>query len=147
MDKYDSLLLKNQLCFPTYAAANKLTRRYQPLVEKLDLTYTQYIVMMVMWEKKRVNEKELCEALYLKTNTLTPLIKKLKEKGYVEISKDKSDHRNLVIRLTNKGEALKEKAVEVPPSIAKEFNLSEEEAEFLYQILYKISTSYKSMIK
>lgn len=138
MDKYDSLLLKNQLCFPTYAAANKITRRYQLLLEKLDLTYTQYIVMMVMWEKKRVNEKELCEALYLKTNTLTPLIKKLKEKGYVEISKDKVDHRNLVISLTNKGEALKEKAVEVPPSIAKEFNLSEEEAKFLYQILYKI---------
>ena len=99
MDKYDSLLLKNQLCFPTYAAANKITRRYQPLLEKLDLTYTQYIVMMVMWEKKKVNEKELCEALYLKTNTLTPLIKKLKEKGYVEISKDKLDHRNLVLFL------------------------------------------------
>lgn len=138
MDKYDSLLLKNQLCFPTYAAANKITRRYQPLLEKLDLTYTQYIVMMVMWEKKKVNEKELCEALYLKTNTLTPLIKKLKDKGYVEISKDKVDHRNLVISLTNKGEALKEKAVEVPPSIAKEYNLTEEEAKFLYQILYKI---------
>ncbi len=138
MNKYDSLLLKNQLCFPTYAAANKITRRYQPLLEKLDLTYTQYIVMMVMWEKKRVNEKELCEALYLKTNTLTPLIKKLKDKGLVELSKDKLDHRNLVISLTNKGEALKEKAVEVPPSIAKEFNLTEEEAKFLYQILYKI---------
>ena len=138
MDKYDSLLLKNQLCFPTYAVANKITRRYQPLLEKLDLTYTQYIVMMVMWEKKKVNEKELCEALYLKTNTLTPLIKKLKDKGYVEISKDKVDHRNLVISLTNKGEALKEKAVEVPPCIAKEFNLTEEEAKFLYQILYKI---------
>ena len=138
MDKYDSLLLKNQLCFPTYAAANKITRRYQPLLKKLNLTYTQYIVMMVMWEKKKVNEKELCEALYLKTNTLTPLIKKLKDKGLVEISKDKLDHRNLVISLTNKGEALKEKAVEVPPSIAKEFNLTEEEAKFLYQILYKI---------
>ena len=138
MDKYDSLLLKNQLCFPTYAAANKITRRYQPLLKKLNLTYTQYIVMMVMWEKKKVNEKELCEALYLKTNTLTPLIKKLKDKGLVEISKDKVDHRNLVISLTNKGDSLKEKAVEVPPSIAKEFNLTEEEAKFLYQILYKI---------
>ena len=138
MDKYDSLLLKNQLCFPTYAAANKITRRYQPLLKKLNLTYTQYIVMMVMWEKKKVNEKELCEALYLKTNTLTPLIKKLKDKGLVEISKDKLDHRNLVISLTNKGDSLKEKAVEVPPSIAKEFNLTEEEAKFLYQILYKI---------
>lgn len=138
MDKYDSLLLKNQLCFPTYAVANKIIRRYQPLLEKIDLTYTQYIVMMVMWEKKKVNEKELCKALFLKSNTLAPLLKKLKEKGFVEIAKDKLDKRNLVITLTSKGEALKEKAVDVPTSIAKEFNLTEEEAIFFYKILYKI---------
>ena len=77
MDKYDSLLLKNQLCFPTYAAANKITRKYQPLLKKIGLTYTQYIVMMVMWEKHEVNEKELCKALFLKTNTLAPLLKRL----------------------------------------------------------------------
>lgn len=138
MDKYDSLLLKNQLCFPTYAVANKIIRRYQPLLEKIDLTYTQYIVMMVMWEKKKVNEKELCGALFLKSNTLAPLLKKLKDKGFIEIAKDKLDKRNLVITLTSKGEALKEKAVEVPASIAKEFNLTEEEAIFFYKILYKI---------
>ncbi len=138
MDKYDSLLLKNQLCFPTYAVANKILRKYQPLLDKLDLTYTQYIVMMVMWEKRVVNEKELCEALYLKTNTLAPLLKRLKEKEYITIEKDQKDKRNLVISLTKKGEKLKEKAVDVPPSIAEEFNLSEEEAMFLYKILYKI---------
>ncbi|MBR0440050.1 MAG: MarR family transcriptional regulator [Bacilli bacterium] len=138
MDKYDSLLLKNQLCFPTYAVSNKILRRYQPLLEKLDLTYTQYIVMMVMWEKGKVNEKELCKALFLKSNTLAPLLKKLKEKGFIEIHKDKVDKRNIVISLTDKGKKLKEKAVEVPPSIAKEFNLSEEEAIQFYKILYKI---------
>ena len=138
MDKYDSLLLKNQLCFPTYAVTNKILRKYQPLLDKLDLTYTQYIVMMVMWEKKTVNEKELCEALYLKTNTLAPLLKRLKEKEYITIEKNQKDKRNLVISLTKKGEKLKEKAVDVPPSIAEEFNLSEEEAMFLYKILYKI---------
>ena len=138
MDKYDSLLLKNQLCFPTYAVANKILRKYQPLLDKLDLTYTQYIVMMVMWEKREVNEKELCEALHLKTNTIAPLIKRLKEKGYINISKDKLDKRNLKIVITKDGERLKEKAVEVPPSIAAEFNLSEEEARTLYKILYKI---------
>lgn len=138
MDKYDSLLLKNQLCFPTYAVSNKILRRYQPLLEKLDLTYTQYIVMMVMWEKGKVNEKELCIALFLKSNTLAPLLKKLKEKGFIEIHKDKVDKRNIVISLTDKGKKLKEKAVEVPPSIAKEFNLSEEEAIQFYKILYKI---------
>ena len=143
MDKYDSLLLKNQLCFPTYAVANKITRKYQPLLEKIDLTYTQYIVMMVMWEKHEVNEKELCKALFLKTNTLAPLLKRLKEKGFININKDKEDKRNLVISLTNKGEKLKEKAIDVPPSIAKEFNLTEEEAIFLYKILYKILNNEK----
>lgn len=143
MDKYDSLLLKNQLCFPTYAVANKILRKYQPLLDKLDLTYTQYIVMMVMWEKKKVNEKELSKALFLKSNTLAPLLKRLKEKGYIEIKKDKLDKRNLVISLTPKGEELKEKAVEVPSSIAKEFNLSEEEAIFFYKVLYKILNQSK----
>ena len=138
MNKYDTLLLKNQLCFPTYAVSNKILRSYQPLLKELDLTYTQYIVMMVLWEKKKVNEKELCESLFLKTNTLAPVIKRLKEKGYIDISKDDLDKRNIVISLTSDGETLKEKAVEVPPSIAKEFNLTEEEAIFLYKILYKI---------
>ena len=138
MDKYDSLLLKNQLCFPTYAAANKIVRKYQPLLDKIDLTYTQYIAMMVMWERKQVNEKELCDTLFLKTNTVAPLLKRLKEKGYVSIHKDKKDKRNLVITLTAKGEELKELAVDVPPSIAEEFNLTDEEASFLYKILYKI---------
>ena len=107
MDKYDSLLLKNQLCFPTYAVSNKILRRYQPLLNKIDLTYTQYIVMMVLWEKKTVNEKELCESLFLKTNTLAPLIRRLKEKGYINIHKDKLYKRNLVISLTDIGEKLK----------------------------------------
>lgn len=136
--KYDCLLLRNQLCFPLYAVANKIVRRYQPLLDKLDLTYTQYIVMMAMWEKKESNEKELCKALRLKTNTLAPLLKRLKEKGFLAIRKDEQDKRNLVISLTEKGEALKEKAVDVPPSIAKEFCLGEEEAIFLYKILYKV---------
>jgi len=138
MDKYDSLLLKNQLCFPTYAVANKILRRYQPLLDNLNLTYTQYIVMMVMWEKGSVNEKELCESLFLKSNTLAPLIKRLKEKGYISIKKDKKDKRNIIISLTKEGEELKEKAVDVPPSIATEINLTEEEATLLYKILYKI---------
>lgn len=138
MDKYDSLLLKNQLCFPTYAVSNKIIRKYKPFLDKLDLTYTQYIVMLVMWEKSELNEKELCETLRLNTNTLAPLLKRLKEKGYISINKDKKDKRNLVIKLTNQGILLKEKAVDVPISIAQEINLSEEEANFLYKILYKI---------
>ena len=136
--KYEVLKLKNQICFPIYAVSNKIVRRYKPLLEKLDLTYTQYITMMVMWEKKRVNEKMLCECLYLKSNTITPLLKKLEEKGYITKEKDKEDERNLVITLTNKGEQLKEKAVDVPISLAKEMNLSPEKAQMLYNILYEL---------
>ena len=138
MDNFDSLLLKNQLCFPVYSVANKILRKYKPFLDKLDLTYTQYIVMMVMWEKKKVNEKELCQTLRLNTNTLTPLLKRLKEKDYILIEKDNLDKRNLVITLTDSGIKLKEKAKDVPKSISKEFNLTEEEAKFLYDILYKI---------
>lgn len=138
MNSDDSLLLKNQLCFPTYAVSNKILRKYKPLLDKLDLTYTQYIVMLVMWEKKTVNEKDLTKALWLNSNTLAPLLKRLQQKGYLSISKDKEDKRNIVITLTKEGEDLKEKAKDVPASIVEEFNLSEEEASVMYRILYKI---------
>ena len=137
-DKYASLRLKNQLCFPLYAVSNLITRKYKPLLDKLDLTYTQYIVMMVLWEEKQVNEKFLCEALCLKTNTLTPLLKKLEEKGYVKKEKDKCDERNLVITLTEEGEKLQDKALGVPECISREFNLTQEEAAQLYRVLYKV---------
>ena len=135
---YAALHLKNQLCFPLYAVSNIITRRYKPLLEGLDLTYTQYIVMMVLWEEGPVNEKFLCEALFLKSNTLTPLLKKLTEKGYVKKEKDSGDERNLIVSLTDEGKALREKALCVPTGIAKEFHLTPEEAMALYQILYKI---------
>ena len=142
-NKYDCLLLKKQICFPVYAVANKIIRRYQPLLKDLDLTYTQYIVMMVMWEKEIVNEKDLVNALYLQANTLNPLLKKLEAKKYIKINKDESDKRNLKISLTNEGRDLKDKAVHVPESLAKEINLTEEEAIFFYKILYKILNETK----
>ena len=125
--KFESLYLKNQVCFPTYAVANKILRRYQPLLKELDLTYTQYITMMVLWEKRKVNEKDLVESLYLKANTLTDLLKKLEAKGYVKISKDKEDKRNIIISLTDKGLALREKAVDIPSCIYQDHWLSDEE--------------------
>lgn len=142
-DKYMALKLKNQLCFPLYAVSNLIIRKYKPFLDDLDLTYTQYIVMMVMWDQKQVNEKYLCDALHLKTNTLAPLLKKLEAKGYVKKSKDTSDERNLVITLTKDGEILQDKAICVPENMSKEFNLSKEEAMYLYKILYKILDSDK----
>ena len=137
-DKYSSLRLKNQLCFPLYAVSNLITRKYKPLLDTLDLTYTQYIVMMVLWEEKQVNEKLLCEALCLKSNTVTPLLKKLEDKGYIKKERDKKDERNLVITLTKAGEKLRDKALCVPENMAKEFHLTPEEASEMYRILYKI---------
>ena len=137
-DRYAAIRLKNQLCFPLYAVSNMITRKYKPLLDKLNLTYTQYIVMMVLWEEKQVNEKFLCEALCLKSNTITPLLKKLEEKGYIKKEKDRKDERNLVITLTRKGDDLKEEALCVPESLAQEYELTAEEAGVLYKILYKM---------
>ena len=143
-DKYEALRLKNQLCFPLYAVSNLITRKYKPLLDKLDLTYTQYIVMMVLWEEKQVNEKLLCDTLCLKSNTVTPLLKKLEDKGYIKKSKDKGDERNLVITLTKDGEKLRDRALCVPESIAKEFRLTPEEAASMYRILYKMLDEEKA---
>lgn len=137
-EKYEALKLKNQICFPLYAVSNKVIRRYKPLLEELDLTYTQYITMMVMWEKKQVNEKKLGECLFLNSGTLTPLLKKLEAKGYITRKRDKNDERNLLISITKLGEEMKEKAVNIPITLASEMNLSQAEAETLYKILYKL---------
>ncbi len=139
-DKYEPIRLRNQLCFPLYAVANKIIRSYKPLLDELDLTYTQYIVMMVLWEKENINEKVLVETLHLKSNTLAPLLKKLANKGYIVISKDPDDERNLRIALTKEGSLLKDRAVKVPEMIAASIKLTPDEAYTLYQLLYKILT-------
>ncbi len=144
-DKYDVIRLKNQLCFPLYAVSNLIIRKYKPLLDKLDLTYTQYIVMMVLWEKGRVNEKILCQTLSLKSNTMTPLLKKLEGKGYIEKAKDTGDGRNLVITLTQSGNDLRDKALSVPECISKELYISPEDAELLYRTLYKILDAEKEI--
>ncbi len=143
-NKYEALRLKNQICFPIYAVSNMITRKYKPYLDKLDLTYTQYIVMMVLWEHGQANEKLLCESLCLKSNTVTPLLKKLKDKGYIEKSKDADDERNLVITLTETGKELQDKALSVPECMAKEFHLTQEEAKSLYQILHKLLNEEKN---
>ncbi len=136
--KYDALKLENQLCFPLYACSREIVKRYKPFLDEIGLTYTQYIAMMVMWERKSVNVKELGEYLYLDSGTLTPLLKKLESKGYVTRMRSDKDERNLVVALTEEGEMLKDKAVEIPYQIAGCTNLTPEEGMQLYGILYKI---------
>lgn len=138
MDNYESIKLKNQLCFPLYLCSKEIIRKYTPLLGELDLTYTQYIVMMYMWEVKKSNVKEIGKAILLDSSTLTPLLKKLENKGYIRRERNEFDERNLIISLTNIGEHLKEKALYIPEKVGKCINLSPEEAKCLYNILYKI---------
>ena len=136
--KYDALKLENQLCFPLYACSREIVKRYKPFLDEIGLTYTQYIAMMVMWERKSVNVKELGECLYLDSGTLTPLLKKLESKGYVTRMRSDKDERNLVVAITDEGEKLKDKAVKIPFQIADCTNITPEEGVQLYGILYKI---------
>ena len=138
MNKYDVLQLKNQLCFPLYLCSKEIIRKYTPLLNELDLTYTQYIVMMYFWEMKESNVKALGNVLLLDSSTLTPLLKKLEKKEYIKRARSNHDERNLVIKLTPKGEALKEKALDIPNQMGKCINLSEDEIKTLYSLIYKI---------
>lgn len=133
----DPLKLENQICFPLYACAKEIVRLYTPFLRKLNLTYTQYIAMMVLWEEDNTNVKALGEKLYLDTGTLTPLLKKLEKEGYVSRRRSVYDERHLQIALTEKGRALKEKAQSVPAAMQACVNIPPEEAAELHRLLNK----------
>jgi len=135
---YDALKLHGQLCFPLYACAKETIRLYKPFLDELGLTYTQYITMMVLWEKKCLTVKELGKELYLDSGTLTPLLKKLEAKGYLIRERSKEDERNLFISLTEEGEKMKDAALHVPYEMAKCVELDHEERVTLYRLLYKL---------
>lgn len=143
-NKYDVLKLENQLCFPLYACSKEIVKKYKPYLDELDLTYTQYIAMMVLWERRQMNVKELGKYLYLDSGTLTPVLKKLEQKGLVERTRSKEDERVLSVTLTESGNEIKEKAVEIPSLIGACVNLEPEEAKLLYKILYKILGEFES---
>jgi DNA-binding MarR family transcriptional regulator len=134
----DALKLENQLCFPLYAAARGIVKKYTPFLDKIGLTYTQYITMMVLWEKKTISAKELGAALYLDSGTLTPLLKKLEKSGLAKRERSARDERNLIVSITEKGEALRERAEVIPRRMADCVGLEPEEAENLYALLYKL---------
>lgn len=136
--KYDVLKLENQLCFPLYACSKEIVRKYKPFLDEIDLTYTQYIAMMVLWEHKEINVKDMGAYLYLDSGTLTPVLKKLEQKGYVARKRDVQDERVLQITITEEGEALKEKAVNIPAKLGSCVSLEPEEAIKLHEILHKI---------
>ena len=141
-NKYDALKLDNQLCFPLYAVSKEIVRRYTPFLNEIDLTYTQYIAMMVMWEHREMSVKELGKKLLLDSGTLTPLLKTLEKKELVTRVRSKTDERFLVVTITDKGMALREKAVEVPAKIGACVQIPKEEAVQLYATLRKMLSQF-----
>lgn len=135
---FDCLKLENQLCFPLYVCSKEIIKRYKPFLDKLDLTYTQYITMMVLWEKKEMNVSELGQCLYLDSGTLTPLLKKLESKGYITRKRMQSDERNVLISITDAGEKLRNQALEIPGNMAQCIKLPPNDAQKLYRLLHKL---------
>ena len=142
-DRYAALRLENQLCFPLYAASREVIRHYRPHLDALDLTYTQYITMMVLWAEREISVKLLGQRLYLDSGTLTPLLKSLEAKGFVTRTRSESDERIVLVRLTDAGFALQEKALSVPAGMRSCMRLTEDEAATLYKLLYKLLADEK----
>lgn len=139
----DMLKLENQLCFPLYACSREITKAYYPLLTEIGLTYTQYLVMMVMWEEKTLSVKDICTKLYLDSGTLTPLLKKLEAKHLITRQRDPKDERSVIISLTDEGSALKEQAKSVPKAMGCLVNVSEDEYRILHKLLYQIIDGIK----
>ena len=138
MSRYDCLKLENQLCFPLYVCSKEIVRKYKPFLDELDITYTQYITLMVLWDKGALSVKELGKQLYLDSGTLTPLLKTLEAKGFVARTRDKEDERNLIVSLTDEGMKLRERAVSIPAMMGACLNIKPEDAAELYRILHQI---------
>ncbi len=144
MNKYDCLKLENQMCFPLYACAKEVVKRYKPFLDEIDLTYTQYIAMMVFWEHKEMNVKELGAYLFLDSGTLTPVLKKLEQKGYITRKRSDKDERVLNVAITEEGEALKERAVDIPAKVGGCVQLEPQEAQQLYVLLRKLLGAFEA---
>ena len=136
--KYECLKLSKQLCFPLYACSREMIKLYKPYLDELGLTYTQYITMMVLWEHKAMTVKALGQELYLDSGTLTPLLKKLEEKGLVTRRRSDLDERNLIVTITEKGEAMRDQALHIPGEMTKCINLPREDIRDLYRMLHQL---------
>ena len=143
-DYQEAMRLANQLCFPLYAAARHVTGLYTPVLRPLGLTYTQYIVFLVLWEKDGQPVGEIGEKLLLDNGTLSPLLKKMEQAGYVRRERSREDERVVVITLTEAGRALQEKAKDVPAKVAGCIDLPPEKAQALYCLLYELLESQKN---
>ena len=135
---YPQLLLDSQLCFPLYACARKVIGAYTPLLKPLGLTYTQYIVMLELWEKEKEKVGDLCRRLYLDCGTMTPMLKKMEESGWITRCRCREDERVVYVTLTEKGKALREEVKDIPAKLGSCISIPREDALQLYRLLYKL---------
>ena len=138
----EMLKLENQLCFPLYACAKEIVKRYTPLLEPLGLTYTQYIAMMVMWEHKSLSVKDMGKLLFLDSGTLTPMLKKMEKAGWISRRRSDTDERVVLITITEKGEELHDKAEQIPAKMTQCVTLENNEAVQLYTLLHKLMKTF-----
>ncbi len=143
-DHHEAMKLANQLCFPLYAASRSVVSLYTPYLRPLGLTYTQYIVFLVLWEKDGVTVGEICDRLMLDNGTLSPLLKKMQQAGYIEKKRSEEDDRVVLITLTGEGKALQEKTKDVPGKVAGCIDLPPEKAQLLYALLYELLENRKN---
>ncbi|MDC5852900.1 MarR family winged helix-turn-helix transcriptional regulator [Vibrio europaeus] len=134
----ESLLLENQVCFPLYSASNAVIRTYRPLLDSLDLTYSQYLVMMVLWESDGISVKDIGARLHLDSGTLTPLLKRLEAKGFVVRGRSELDERVRVLKLSEEGRALKAKALAIPAEMKCKIQLDLDELILLKSLCEKV---------
>ena len=137
-DYRTTMKLANQLCFPLYAASRSVVSLYTPYLKPLGLTYTQYLVLLVLWEKDGIPVGEICEQLMLDNGTLSPLLKRLEQAGYIRRNRSRQDDRMVLITLTEKGEGLQKKAKDIPQKVANCLNLPPEKAQILHSLLYEL---------
>ena len=138
----ESLKLENQLCFPLYACAKEIVRRYTPLLEPLGLTYTQYIAMMVMWEHKSISIRDMGKLLFLDSGTLTPMLKKMEKAGWIQRKRSERDERMVILTITARGEELHDKAAEIPSKMARCVTLENDDTLHLYSLLNKLVKTF-----
>jgi DNA-binding MarR family transcriptional regulator len=143
-DYREAMKLSNQLCFPLYAAARNVTGLYTPYLKELGLTYTQYIVFLVLWEKDGITVGEICEKLMLDNGTVSPLLKKMEQAGYITKMRSSEDDRVVLISLTKEGKDLQKKAKDVPAKVAGCVDLPPEKAKMLYTLLYELLDNQKT---
>ena len=137
-DYKEQLKLSNQLCFPLYAAARNIINIYTPVLKKLGITYTQYLVFLVLWEGDKIPVGDICQKLMLDSGTLSPLLKKMQKSGYIERKRSGKDDRVVVISLTKEGKDMMERAKNVPKEVGDCIKISPEKAKMLYEILYEL---------